>query len=131
MVAGLSKQWNTTNNNYNNGGFHYNTSSKISPNTTTVKERYEMTKETKSIHQYHLSKRKLLSFLSQHLESSTSPYFSSSKTHENITQLANDSQGKEILRQTRIEDMDSNQFLKPNFAEPPKYNSVSVTDIFI
>ena len=101
VVSGLSKQWNNTNTNSSNGGFHHSSSSEIGSNITTGKTKYEITKETKSSRQYHLSKRKLLSFLSQHLESSTSSYVSSSTKYEHITQLENGSKGNEILSQRR------------------------------
>ena len=129
VSSGPSKQWNTTNTNSSNGGFHL--SSEIGSNITTGKRKYEITKETKSSRQYHLSKRKLLSFLSQHLESSTSPYITSSTKYEHISQLENGSKGNEILSQTTNKYNDSIKFQKSNVIHPPTYHSVSDRNIFI
>jgi len=128
-VSGLSKQWNNTNTNSSNGGFHHSSSSEIGSNIG--KRKYEVTKETKSSRQYHLSKRKLLSFLLQHLESSTSSYVSSSTKYEHITQLENGSKSNEILSQTRTEYNDTIKLQKSKVIFTPKYHSVSANNIFI
>ena len=130
-MSGPSKQWNTTNTNSRSRGYHYISSSEIGSNITTGKRKYEITKETKHSRQYHLSKRKLLSFLSQHVESSTSSHISSSTKYEHITQLENGSKGDKIVIKTSTENNDSTKFQNRKVNYPPKYQSVSTRNIFM
>ena len=138
--SGLSKQWNKTNITHSTPReFEHHHLMDFSSNiSSNKKNKSDMRKGTSR--QYHLSKRNLLSLLSQQQHSSlpgsssstTLPQSLTSKTDEDITQAKNDRTSKNLHLNGKEKKKNSfKAFQKVTGKKPPSYESVGIMKITI